>query len=345
VKETFVSIGKWDGRTGGILFLLSKTDKKQTAGKKRTACFVFIASGNEAQEQIKGDKKHMKRMLSMLMILALLLGSVSAFAQDNVLSGAEMEAAEAAESLEELEEEAQDVFDLYGEIVEITDEYVLINTADMGNVQVNLSEDTVIEGVDALEIGQTAVVMYNGMMTRSLPPQITALHIGVYAVSGVIAEVLEDSIVIVNDETGEQIILTLPGSELLGENEELLEDEALAAEEELDAELTEEIEEDFEEELEEESEEELEEELTEELLAEDEMMEEDAALEFSVGDKIIAYTTGAMTMSLPPQMNALAIVLDLGEEMLDENEEAVEASEEIEALDEEASEESDETVG
>jgi len=176
------------------------------------------------------------------------------------------------------------------------------------------------------------------MMTRSLPPQITALHIGVYAVSGVIAEVLEDSIVIVNDETGEQIILTLPGSELLGENEELLEDEALAAEEELDAELTEEIEEDFEEELEEESEEELEEELTEELLAEDEMMEEDAALEFSVGDKIIAYTTGAMTMSLPPQMNALAIVLDLGD--LGE-----EASAETEASETAETEEAEESIG
>jgi len=263
----------------------------------------------------------MKKMLSMLMILAL-LGSVGAFAQDEVLSGAEMETAEAAESLEE---EAQEIFDLYGEILEITDEYVLIDTADMGHVQVNLSEDTVIEGVDALEIGQTAVVMYNGMMTRSLPPQITALHIGVYAVSGVIAEVLEDSIVIVNDETGEQIILTLPGSELLGENEELIEEEAIAADEE--AEMV--------------FEEELDEELSAEEMLEDENAEEDAAPEFAVGDKIIAYTTGAMTMSLPPQMNALAIILDLGEE-----EEAVEQTEESDESEEtEADEESDETVG
>jgi len=55
VKETAVSIEKQDERTGGILFLLSKTDKKQAIGKKRIACFVFIASGNEARTQIKGD--------------------------------------------------------------------------------------------------------------------------------------------------------------------------------------------------------------------------------------------------------------------------------------------------
>lgn len=293
----------------------------------------------------------MKKMISMLMILALLLGSVGAFAQDSVLSDTEMEAAEAAETVENLDEEIQEIFDLYGEIVEITDEYVLLNTADMGYVQANLSEDTVIEGVDALEVGQTAVVMYDGMMTRSLPPQITALHIGVYAISGVIAEVLEDSLVIVQEETGEQIILTLPGAELPGENEELLEDEAIAAEdeaaiEEADAELAEESDAGLTEEGE--AAEETEEALIGEALFEDEETEEEAEHAFQVGDKIIAYTTGAMTMSIPPQMNALAIILDLSEaetaeEILEE--EAEEADESEEAEDAEESEESDETVG
>lgn len=285
----------------------------------------------------------MKKMISMLMILALLLVSMSALAQDNVLSEAEMEAAEVVETEENLEEEIQEVFDLYGEIVEITEEYVLINTADMGYVQVNLAEDTVIEGVDTLEVGQTAVVMYNGMMTRSLPPQVTALHIGVYAVSGVIAEVLEDSIVIVQEETGEQIILTLPGSDLLGENEELIEDESMAAEEEAAIEETiGELAEGAEEVAEEDADEEIDAALMEEELLDGEATEDEAVQEFKVGDKIIAYTTGAMTMSLPPQMNALTIMLDLGEaeEAVEETMEAVEASEEVEMI-----EESDETIG
>lgn len=282
----------------------------------------------------------MKKMLSMLMILALLLGSMGAVAQDNALSAEEMEIAETAEGLEEAEE-IEEIFELHGEIIEMTDEYVLISTPDMGDVQVNLSEDTVIEGVDALEIGQTAVVMYNGMMTRSLPPQITALHIGVYAVSGVIAEVLEDRLVIVQDETGEEIILMLPGSELLGENEELLEDEALAEVEE-----SEEADELSDDQLDGEADEEAElvdEELTgeetlNEELSDEELLELEAPV-YNVGDAIIAYTNGAMTMSLPPQMTALAIVLapEAMEEDIAEMDEAIEENE--------ATEEDDGTVG
>jgi len=291
----------------------------------------------------------MKKMLSMLMILALLLGSMGAVAQDNALSAEEMEIAETAEGLEEAEE-IEEIFELHGEIIEMTDEYVLISTPDMGDVQVNLSEDTVIEGVDALEIGQTAVVMYNGMMTRSLPPQITALHIGVYAVSGVIAEVLEDRLVIVQDETGEEIILMLPGSELLGENEELLEDEALAELEE-----SEEADELSDDQLDGETDEEAEpvdeeltgEEVLNEELSDEELLELEAPV-YNVGDAIIAYTNGAMTMSLPPQMTALAIVLapEAMEEEIAEMDEAIEENEATEETGEiEETEEDDGTVG
>jgi len=286
----------------------------------------------------------MKKMLSMLMILALLVGSVGAVAQDTALSAEEMEIAETAETLEDTEEAIEEIFELHGEILEITEEYVLLNTPEMGHVQVNLSEDTVIEGVDALEIGQTAIVMYNGMMTRSLPPQVTALHIGVYAVSGVIAEVLEDRLVLIQDETGEEIILMLPGSELLGENEELLEDEALAELEESEEALNaEEIaaDEQTDEKTEEENEEEADAELTEEEMLENEMPEIEAPV-YNVGDAIIAYTNGAMTMSLPPQMTALAIVF--APEAI--GEEAAEMAEEIEAAeDSEETESDDGTVG
>lgn len=291
----------------------------------------------------------MKKMLSMLMILALLLGSMGAVAQDNALSAEEMEIAETAEGLEDAEE-IEEIFEIHGEITEMTDEYVLISTPDMGDVQVNLSEDTVIEGVDALEIGQTAVVMYNGMMTRSLPPQITALHIGVYAVSGVIAEVLEDRLVIVQDETGEEIILMLPGSELLGENEELLEDEAMAELEE-----SEEADELSDDQLDGEADEEAEpvdeeltgEEVLNEELSDEEILELEAPV-YNVGDAIIAYTNGAMTMSLPPQMTALAIVLapEAMEEEIAEMDEAIEGNEATEETGEiEETEEDDGTVG
>ena len=121
------------------------------------------------------------------------------------------DAAQAADAeavlLEEVEAEPE-IVELYGQITEITDEYVMIVTEGLGDVKVMLSEDTIIEGVEALEIGQTAKVLYTGMMTRSLPPQITALLIGVYTVSGEVTAVSDGSVTIAG-ENGE-VILTLP---------------------------------------------------------------------------------------------------------------------------------------
>lgn len=158
----------------------------------------------------------------------------------------EAETTEAAEAADAAEVEAEveavaEVEELYGQITEITEEYVMIKTAELGDVQVLLGEDTIIEGVETLELGQTAKVLYTGMMTRSLPPQITALLIGVYAVSGEVIAADEGSVT-VTGENGE-VILILPES----------------------AEVP------------------------------------------AVGDVITAYTTGVSTMSIPPQMNAVAI--------------------------------------
>ena len=152
------------------------------------------------------------------------------------------DAAQAAEAalLEEAEAEPE-IVELYGQITEITDEYVMILTEGLGDVKVLLTEDTVIEGVEAIEIGQTAKVLYTGMMTRSLPPQIMALLIGVYTVSGEVTAIGEGSVTITG-ENGE-VILTLP----------------------------------------------------------------EGAAAPAVGDAVTAYTTGVSTMSIPPQMNAVAV--------------------------------------
>ena len=158
----------------------------------------------------------------------------------------EAETTEAAEEADVVEMEAEveevaEVVELYGEITEITDEYVMILADGLGDVKVQLTEDTIVEGVEALELGQTAKVLYTGMMTRSLPPQITALLIGVYAVTGEVTAVGDGNVTIVS-ENGE-IVLTLP----------------------------------------------------------------EGAAAPAVGEAITAYTTGVSTMSIPPQMNAVAI--------------------------------------
>ena len=157
---------------------------------------------------------------------------------------AEPETPEEAEA-EALSEEAEiELVTLTGVITEITDEYVLLDVGDMGQIQANLSEDTLIEGVEELAIGQTAIVTYDGKMTRSLPAQITALRVGVYEVRGTVKTMEDGRITVEKTEGGDEVVLTLP------ENAPAL----------------------------------------------------------AVGDVITAYTTGISTMSLPPQMNAIAIV-------------------------------------
>ena len=157
---------------------------------------------------------------------------------------AETEIPEETEA-EVLSEEAEiELVTLTGVITEITDEYVLLDVGDMGQIQANLSEDTLIEGVEELAIGQTAIVTYDGKMTRSLPAQITALRVGVYEVRGTVKTMEDGRITVEKTEGGDEVVLTLP------ENAPTL----------------------------------------------------------AVGDVITAYTTGISTMSLPPQMNAIAIV-------------------------------------
>ena len=154
---------------------------------------------------------------------------------------AEPETQEEAEA-EALSEEAEiELVTLTGVITEITDEYVLLDVGDMGQVQANLSEDTLIEGVEELAVGQTAIVTYDGKMTRSLPAQITALRVGVYQLEGVVTELLDGG-VMVGTEQGE-VRLSLP----------------------------------------------------------------EGTQAVAVGEHIVAYTTGISTMSLPPQMTAVAI--------------------------------------
>lgn len=156
----------------------------------------------------------------------------------------EAEAEAEAAALSEEEEAEIELVTLTGVITEITDEYVMLDAGELGQIQVNLSEDTLLEGVEELAAGQVAIVTYDGKMTRSLPAQVTALRIGVYEVKGTVTAIEEGRITIEQTEGGGEVVLTLPES----------------------------------------------------------------APELQVGDLLTAYTTGISTMSLPPQMNAIAIV-------------------------------------
>ena len=67
---------------------------------------------------------------------------------------------------------------LTGTVTEyVSGEYFLLETDENGTVQVNFDSET--KSADALEIGDTVTVTYDGIMTRSVPAQIYAESIAV----------------------------------------------------------------------------------------------------------------------------------------------------------------------
>lgn len=193
-----------------------------------------------------------KKMIALVIAIVVLAAGVAVYAMTRHVPDGQMTEYEPAQNENALpvqqdamleEEVVIEAVDITGAITEITDEYVMIDAGEMGMIQASISDDTLIEGVDELAVGQTAVILYDGKMTRSIPAQITALKIGVYEVKGTVTEIAEGRATIAT-ANGDEVVLTLP------EN----------------------------------------------------------APEIAVGDAMIAYTTGVSTMSLPPQMNAIAII-------------------------------------
>lgn len=98
---------------------------------------------------------------------------------------------------ETLPEEAQEepIVTLMGTVNQMTEEGLLLDT-EMGLVLARPNEETLLEGFDALEnleAGRVVEVMYNGMMTRSIPAQINAMKITSVQMTGTVTEVLEDA--------------------------------------------------------------------------------------------------------------------------------------------------------
>lgn len=112
----------------------------------------------------------------------------------------------------------EEVVEMTGTVLEIAPEYYLIENTDGQQVQVNIYDQTAFEG-STPEVGSLIYVLYNGMMTRSLPPQINAQRIGCYARTGSIVELtaegftLDDGMEIIQvNALAEQIVGLEPGS-------------------------------------------------------------------------------------------------------------------------------------
>ena len=107
----------------------------------------------------------------------------------------------------------QEVFDIAGVVTEVNDDFILIETADGQQVQVNLFEETLFEGKD-VEAGDYIHVSYNGMMTFSIPAQIAAMKVGCYAHTGEISDLHETGFIL-NTEL-EPIVVNASAEQLTG---------------------------------------------------------------------------------------------------------------------------------
>ena len=132
----------------------------------------------------------MKKMMVLLAALVLSLGALGAAAEETP--------------------------SLSGVVIGLEAGGILIQTQEAGEVLVKFGEETQFEGSgqanlqEALTPGAYLTVLYNGAMTRSLPPQITADKIIQHKISGTVTQVNENSVLV--DQGGEagEVLVRLP---------------------------------------------------------------------------------------------------------------------------------------
>ncbi len=89
-----------------------------------------------------------------------------------------------------------------GLVTEVFDGGFLMEDKHMGYLQVNTGDETVFDGllsIQPVEVGMYVIVDHNGMVTRSLPPQVYGLRVGCYTLNGTVSEIAEDGVLITGD--------------------------------------------------------------------------------------------------------------------------------------------------
>lgn len=116
---------------------------------------------------------------------------------------------------------AEALVSMEGLVLEITDGGWLVNTETHGEVIVLASDETYIEADREIAAGDYLYIDYDGRMTRSLPPQVTASVVRMHVLSGsVIGSLPEENAVLLSTETHGEVMVHLP-EEWLGEEVEV----------------------------------------------------------------------------------------------------------------------------
>ena len=78
-----------------------------------------------------------------------------------------------------------------------------METEEFGLVEVHFTEQTLLEGAEDFAVGDYIFVSYNGMMTRSLPPQVTAEKVTAYRFTGTVSQLQDDGFLLTTEEAGD----------------------------------------------------------------------------------------------------------------------------------------------
>ena len=119
----------------------------------------------------------MKKFFLMLMALMLAMTTLTAFAEDEAV-------------IPSPDADAIDGTTIEGFVMDVMDESILLLTRDGLYVEALLTEETFFDGKDVV-IGDYIQIDYSGMMSRSIPAQITAVVIRDHMLMGVVSELTE----------------------------------------------------------------------------------------------------------------------------------------------------------
>ena len=120
----------------------------------------------------------MKKFFLMLLALMLAMTTLTVFAEDEaVIPSPDADAIDGAQ--------------IEGFVMEVLDESILLLTRDGLYVEALLNEETIFDGKD-VAVGDYLQIDYSGMMTRSIPAQITAVVVRDHMLMGVVSEMTEE---------------------------------------------------------------------------------------------------------------------------------------------------------
>ena len=109
------------------------------------------------------------------------------------------------------QEEAMEIYMLQGTILEVQEDGLLIMDEAQGEVLVLISDETVQETGYELGVGDYVYVDYNGQMTRSLPPQVTAGRVLPHnPVGDVVERYAEENALLLYGSDGNEYRINLP---------------------------------------------------------------------------------------------------------------------------------------